>query len=327
MEIDAEARDSRLPEKPDFRAADDFLKLARRESARESLPLGLQAPAGASTPFPRDEHHATLFPVPLPPDVRPEALERFLAHQVWPDPPRTRLPLLWLALSGAHAYGFPSPDSDLDLKGVHRHPARALLGLQDPPKSVDWLGVWEGREYDFSSNDLGQAALLLLKGNGNMFERFLGPYPLATTPAGHRLQALAEEALSKRVFQHYGGFLRAMELEYRTEAAKGLRRAKRLLYAYRVALTGIHVLATGELVTDVRLLFERYGFPEVDALLKAKRERESGTIFETDEPRYLEDIARLARDLEVARSRSPLPEEAPNRRALEEFVIEERLSS
>lgn len=29
---------------------------------------------------------------------------------------------LVVALSGAHAYGFPSPDSDLDLKAIHLAP-------------------------------------------------------------------------------------------------------------------------------------------------------------------------------------------------------------
>ena len=28
-------------------------------------------------------------------------------------------PLLFATLSGAHLYGFPSPDSDFDLRGVH----------------------------------------------------------------------------------------------------------------------------------------------------------------------------------------------------------------
>ena len=28
-------------------------------------------------------------------------------------------PLLFATISGAHLYGFPSPDSDFDLRGVH----------------------------------------------------------------------------------------------------------------------------------------------------------------------------------------------------------------
>jgi len=32
-------------------------------------------------------------------------------------------PLLFVTISGAHLYGFPSPDSDYDLRGVHALPA------------------------------------------------------------------------------------------------------------------------------------------------------------------------------------------------------------
>lgn len=39
---------------------------------------------------------------------------------------------LVVSLSGAHAYGFPSPDSDLDLKAVHIAPTEALLGPTSP---------------------------------------------------------------------------------------------------------------------------------------------------------------------------------------------------
>ena len=39
-------------------------------------------------------------------------------------------PLLFATISGAHLYGFPSPDSDFDLRGVHR----AALG-----HAVQWL--------------------------------------------------------------------------------------------------------------------------------------------------------------------------------------------
>jgi predicted nucleotidyltransferase len=318
-EIDAESKVSKLPEKPDFTAADEFLKLCRRESARASLGLGSARtfPAGTQAP---DELHPTFLPVPLPPDIRPDALRRFLE-----DPPIREGRLLWLALSGAHAYGFPSEDSDLDLKGVHVIPAGKLLGLDEANEAIDRITLWEGREHDFTTNEVGHVARLLLRGNGNMFERFLGPLPLVTTPAGHRLRKIAQGALSLRVFHHYAGFFQGMVREYRTEAAAGVRKAKRLLYGYRVALTGIHLLLEGEMVTNLLALHERYGFPAVPELVAVKRARETETILEADEPKYLGDLARLERLLEDARSSSVLPEEPPNRSELEELVVKLRL--
>src|SRR6266511_3539003 len=40
-------------------------------------------------------------------------------------------PLVFATVSGAHLYGFPSPDSDYDLRGVHVLPLRAVLGLEE----------------------------------------------------------------------------------------------------------------------------------------------------------------------------------------------------
>ena len=38
-----------------------------------------------------------------------------------------RYPLLFATISGAHLYGFPSPDSDYDLRGVHLLPLRDVV--------------------------------------------------------------------------------------------------------------------------------------------------------------------------------------------------------
>ncbi|WP_406047653.1 DNA polymerase beta superfamily protein [Kribbella sp. NBC_00889] len=38
--------------------------------------------------------------------------------------------LLFATVSGAHLYGFPSRDSDVDLRGVHVLPATEVAGLR-----------------------------------------------------------------------------------------------------------------------------------------------------------------------------------------------------
>ena len=43
------------------------------------------------------------------------------------NPPPGRV--LCCAVTGSHHYGFSSPDSDLDLKGIHLCPTEVLLGL------------------------------------------------------------------------------------------------------------------------------------------------------------------------------------------------------
>ena len=50
-------------------------------------------------------------------------------------------PLIFVTISGAHLYGFPSPDSDYDLRGVHLLPLRNVLGLDLVGETVERSGV------------------------------------------------------------------------------------------------------------------------------------------------------------------------------------------
>src|SRR5439155_222433 len=76
-------------------------------------------------------------------------MERVLAEE---DARRTHVVVY---LSGAHAYGFPSPDSDLDLKAIHIEKTEALLGLDPPIATFDRAEIIEGVEIDYTSNELG----------------------------------------------------------------------------------------------------------------------------------------------------------------------------
>lgn len=100
-----------------------------------------------------------------------------------------REPLV-VALSGAHAYGFPSPDSDLDLKAIHIAPTRALLGLRADCPPIEHTEIVEGVELDYSSHELGMVLGGVLKGNGNFIERVLG-HLLLTGELVTNLQDLA----------------------------------------------------------------------------------------------------------------------------------------
>jgi predicted nucleotidyltransferase len=269
-EVDERAHSARLPAQPDYAAADDFLRLCRREQARRHLsPMPTSAP-----PAPAARHTAspalalfqpTWFPDPLPSDVDLGSVRRFLAQRLPADGSMT---LLWVGLTGAHAYGFPSPDSDLDLKAVHMADARSVLG--------------------------------------------------------QTLRHLAQPSLSRRVFHHYRGFFAGMRREYAREAADGVRTAKRLLYAYRVALTGIHALLAGEIETRVDVLAERYHIPDVGTLIQIKQHAERQILEEAEAAPHLAALDHLERQLDAAREHSILPEAPPHQEALERFVVEMR---
>ena len=44
---------------------------------------------------------------------------------------------VFATISGAHLYGFASPDSDVDLRGAFMLPASKLLGLFPSPETIN----------------------------------------------------------------------------------------------------------------------------------------------------------------------------------------------
>lgn len=230
--------------------------------------------------------------------------------------------LVFCAVSGAHLYGFPSPDSDLDLKGAHLAPTEEFLGLGLPPGAHNRFEVFEGTECDLTTLELGKVLALVLQGNGNVVEQILSPHQLEPGPLLEEVRALARGALSKKLYRHYNGFFRGMRREHDlTERPK----AKTLLYSFRVALTGIHLLRTGEVLPHLPSLVELYGPPEIRDVLDLKtggdeQSRPSGEL----DARLRQEWPRCQRALDDALSRSSLPDQSPNEVEIERWLVELR---
>src|SRR6266545_2804892 len=193
--------------------------------------------------------------------------QRRVADRVLDEESRKRRHIV-ISLSGAHAYGFPSPDSDLDLKAIHLEPTTRLVSLSPPAPGVSRMEGIDGIEIDYTSNEIQQALLGILGGNGNYIERVLGAIPLRVAPELEELRPIVRRALSRRVHRHYHGFATGQFREF--ESAQDAP-AKRILYVLRTTLTGTHLLLTGDVVTDVTQLLDLYGFSQAHELVTAKR--------------------------------------------------------
>ena len=149
------------------------------------------------------------------------------------------------------------------------------------------------------------------------------PYQLVDTAELAELRALALAGLSRRFFRHYQGFFRGTCREHeRAERPT----AKGLLYAYRVALTGIHLLRTGELVADLRETAPQHGYEGALELIAIKQAGiEHGAVTAEVDARHREAWPRLASDLEEAHANSPLPEQPANAAEVSEWLCELRL--
>lgn len=225
-----------------------------------------------------------------------------------------------VALSGAHAYGFPSPDSDLDLKAVHVVPTASLLGLRPDPRPVEQILHIDGVEIDYSSHELGGVVAGVLKGNGNYIERILGDLLLVRGPLLAELQPLVRASLSRRVYHHYRGFATNQRKE-----AERTRRAKKVLYVLRTALTGAHLLRSGELETDVTRLAPGFGI-ELGDLIEAKSRAEKEPVDDTIWPSAEARMDRVFGLLDAALDGAILPEAPPNEAELDAWLVGARLA-
>jgi hypothetical protein len=234
-------------------------------------------------------------------------------------------PVLFASVSGAHLYGFASPDSDVDVRACHVLPVRAMLGLH-PPKAT-WARTWTvgDVEVDLVSHDLVKFVTLLLQQHGNFLEQLFSPLVVLDTPWAEELRDLVRQgAIARHAYHAYAGYARSRWHTWRSQAIEGPAPLKPLLYAYRVSLTGIHLLRTGQVNANLAELAPQYGYGHLLALIAAKTAEQAALGLAVDE--HDTALARLQDDLAAAYASSPLPETPTNQAALDDFVVRVRLA-
>jgi predicted nucleotidyltransferase len=140
--------------------------------------------------------------------------------------------ILYACESGSRAWGFPSPDSDYDVRFIYVHPASWYLRLDEGP---DTLNFPVDDELDLAGWELRKTLRLLRGSNAALFEWLQSPIVYHEAP-GFRAQLgpLLPQAFNlKAGLHHYSGQLRrGVEEDLVGEEV----RLKRLFYALRSAL-------------------------------------------------------------------------------------------
>ena len=229
-------------------------------------------------------------------------------------------PVLFATVSGAHLYGFPSRDSDVDLRGVHLLPTADLVGLREPDETRSRMWDRDGVEMDLVTHDLRKFVRLMLRRNGYVLEQLLSPLVVHTTDAHRELAALAPGVLTSHHAHHYRGFANT---QWRLFEKTG--ELKPLLYTFRVLLTGIHLMGSGELQAHLPTLLGELDAPAyLPELITAKAEQEHGDA-DVDHARVRDDVERLHGMLDEAQEASALPDAPAGYDALHDFVVRIRL--
>ncbi|MBI5931238.1 MAG: nucleotidyltransferase domain-containing protein [Chloroflexi bacterium] len=248
-------------------------------------------------------------------EIRYDLLKSVLADQPYP--------LLFATISGAHLYGFPSPDSDYDLRGIHLLPLNNILGLEINDETIEDTRVQQGLEIDLVTHDVKKFLLMLLKKNGYVLEQIFSPLIVYALPEHDELKHLAKNAIIRHHHHHYFGFAKG---QWELFEKENPRRVKPLLYTFRVLLTGIHLMRTGEIEAHLPTLNEIYPLPYIPELIARKLSGvEKSTLDTADVTFFQAEYQRLQRELDSAFQNTHLPEFAPNRDEINDFLVRLRL--
>jgi uncharacterized protein len=101
---------------------------------------------------------------------------------------------------------------------------------------------------------------------------------------------------------------------------------KPLLHVYPVLLTGIHLMRTGEVQANLKLLNEELKLPYLPELIERKvRGTEKGRLERADLGFHQREYKRLRSELEQAHQESKLPEAPGGAGALHDLLVRIRL--
>lgn len=232
-------------------------------------------------------------------------------------------PLVFASLSGAHLYGFPSPDSDFDVRGVHLLPLETVVGLEDGRETIEITLVENNLELDLVTHDAKKFFGLLLKKNGYVLEQVLSPLVLRTSPEHEELREIARNCITKHHSHHYFGFAAT---QWKLFEKENPPRVKPLLYIYRILLTGINLMESGAVEANLVRLNEVFKLSYLPELIERKLTGvEKGVLPAADMAFHRKEYERLRMRLQMAFEKSMLPETPAGKDALNDLLVRLRL--
>ncbi len=247
-------------------------------------------------------------------DLQPEALQSVLAEG--PKP-------LFATISGAHLYGFASADSDVDIRGSFVLPVDQVLGLDPLEETWQVSKVVDGLEVDWVAHDVKKFLTMMTKKNGYVLEQLYSPLVVHGGDWLDELQALGQACIVRHLYHHYRGFYNN---ECKMMAKAGVT-AKAVLYAYRVLLTGVHALETGEIEARLPKLMDIYETIGVKDLIDLKVQGTEIQLLDQELVQtHLGRLNELEKRLDSAFENSSLPETVTNIPALSDYLVRARKS-
>lgn len=145
--------------------------------------------------------------------------------------------------TGSRAWGFPSPDSDFDIRIIYKHKKNWYLSLNEQKDSIDLM--FEENEIDITGWDLRKSLKLLFKSNVSMLERIQSPIIYKENKEFvEEIKELAQNSYSKiATIHHHLNLAKGMFRELNSESYK----LKKLFYVLRSTASCQWILERNEI--------------------------------------------------------------------------------
>ena len=146
--------------------------------------------------------------------------------------------------TGSRAWGFPSPDSDFDVRILYVHKIDWYLSVNESKDTIDVM--LENNELDISGWELRKSLRLLSKSNAPLFERIQSPIVYkADSEFVQQITELSQHCYSKiATMHHYLSMSKKMleEIDGKTEY-----KLKKFFYALRSASACLWIIEKEEI--------------------------------------------------------------------------------
>ncbi len=175
--------------------------------------------------------------------------------------------------TGSRAWGFPSPDSDFDIRIIYKHHKEWYLSLIEEKDTIEYF--LENNELDISGWDLRKCLRLLWKSNPPLIERIQSPIIYkVNTDFLNGINRVAQKTYSRISTIHH--YLSMGKKAYEEVVSEDEYKLKKLFYALRSAIACVWILEK-EIMPPIefRIMLNQLNIPErirerIDELIKIK---------------------------------------------------------
>ncbi|MBA3680341.1 MAG: nucleotidyltransferase domain-containing protein [Bacteroidetes bacterium] len=160
-------------------------------------------------------------------------MEKYIQDKLKEIEKEKSIKILYACETGSRAWGFPSPDSDYDVRMIYMHEPDWYLTLSDKKDTIEMM--LDNGELDITGWDFKKCLKLLWKSNGALLERIQSPIVYHTTDGlTEMFKNYADRCFAPiAAMHHYSGMAKNSfdDIEGKDEI-----KLKKLFYALRATL-------------------------------------------------------------------------------------------